>query len=241
MKALIGLTCQYDYSQNRTYNRINYSYIDAIKKADGIPIILPIVREVDAIDMYLDLVQGIIFTGGGDAAPLLYDEEPIRKLDDICFERDDMELKTIRRAYERDIPIFGICRGIQMINIALGGTLYQDIYSQIPNALGHMSSSIRSGHHTIDFVKESKMHEIFKRESIEVNSQHHQSIKTLGENLRINALALDGVIEGIESTNDRFVLGVQFHPEAMIEEHEEFLNIFRFFISYCNKSKRVPY
>lgn len=234
MKPLIGLTCQYDYSQRRKYNKINYTYIDAIKRVGGIPIILPIVNESDIIERYLGIVQGIILTGGGDAAPLLYGEEPIREVDSICYERDNMELKIIKRAYEIEIPIFGICRGIQMINIALGGTIYQDIYRQIPNSLGHNAgSSIEGGYHTIEIVKDSILFEIFKKERIQVNSEHHQSVRALGNNLRINATSLDGVIEGIESTNDKFVLGVQFHPEAMIDKHEEILNIFKYFVSNC--------
>ncbi|MDR7871112.1 MAG: gamma-glutamyl-gamma-aminobutyrate hydrolase family protein [Tissierellaceae bacterium] len=238
MKPLIGLTCQFDYSQRIRFNKINYTYIDAIKKAGGIPIIFPIMSEFDAIDRYLNVVDGIILTGGGDAAPLLFGEEPIREVDSICFERDNMELKIIKRAYEMSKPMFGICRGIQMINIALGGTLYQDIYKQIPDALGHIAgSSIQGGYHTVEIVKDSIMYEIFNKERIQVNSQHHQSVRALGNNLKINALSLDGVIEGMESTNDKFVLGVQFHPEAMIDRNEEFLNIFKFFISHCNVNK----
>ena len=235
MKQLIGLTCQNEYSHNRKFNKINYTYIDAIKKSGGIPIILPIVNEVELLDRYLDILQGIILTGGEDASPLLYGEEPIREVDTICFQRDNMEIEIIKRAYEKSIPIFGICRGIQMINIALGGTIYQDIYRQIPNSLGHIAgSSIEGGYHTIEIVKDSIMYEIFNKERIQVNSQHHQSVRDLGKNLKINSYSLDGIVEGIESTDDRFILGVQFHPEALIDQHDEFLNIFRYFISYCN-------
>lgn len=234
MKPLIGLTCQNEYSRNIKLNKINYTYIDAIKRAGGIPIILPVVKGSDSIDRYLNILQGIILTGGEDASPLLYGEEPIREVDTICFERDNMEIELIKKAYDKDIPIFGICRGIQMVNIALGGTLYQDIYKQIPHARGHISGfSIGGGYHTIEIVKDSIMYEIFKKERIQVNSQHHQSIKDLGENLKINALSLDGVIEGIESTNNKLLLGVQFHPEAMIDQHGEILDIFTYFISQC--------
>ena len=234
MKPLIGLTSQYEHSRNRKFAKINYSYMDAIKRAGGIPIILPIVKESDSIDGYLNILQGIILTGGEDASPLLYGEEPIREVDTICFERDNMEIELIKKAYEKDIPIFGICRGIQMINIALGGTLYQDIYKQISDTIGHISGfSIGGGYHTIEIVKDSIMYDIFKKERIQVNSQHHQSVKDLGKNLKINSYSLDGIIEGIESTDHRFVLGVQFHPEAMIDRHREILDIFSYFISHC--------
>ena len=237
MKPLIGLTPQYGYSNNKKITKINYSYIDAVNQAGGIPIVLPIVKDSDSIDRYIDILQGIILTGGEDAAPLLYGEEPLKEVDSICFERDDMELKIIKRAYEMGVPIFGICRGIQMINIALGGSLYQDIYKQIPNSIGHLAgASIEGGYHTIEIERDSILYEIFKKEKIPVNSQHHQSVKTLGHSLKINALSIDGVIEGIESTNDRFVLGVQFHPEAMIEDREDSLDLFRYFISYCRSN-----
>lgn len=238
MKPLIGLTSQYGYSNNIKFNKINYTYIDAIKKAGGVAIILPVVDDKESINRYLNVLQGIVLTGGEDVSPLLYGQEPSREVDTISFDRDRMEMEIIKEAYSKDIPILGICRGIQIINVALGGTLYQDIYKEIPESIGHISGfSIGGAYHSIDIVKDSIMYEIFNKDRIQVNSQHHQSVKDLGENLKINALSLDGVIEGIESTNDRFVLGVQFHPEAMIERHQEMLKIFNHFISYCKSSK----
>ena len=174
MKALIGLTSQYSYRKTIRLTSLNSTYVEAVKKAGAIPIILPIVEDVEAIDRYLDTVQGVILTGGEDASPLLFGEEPIREVDTICFERDKMEIQLIRRALERKIPLLGICRGIQMINIALGGTLYQDIYKQVPNAIGHISAySIGGGYHTIEIKKDSILYEIFKKEKLAVNSQHH--------------------------------------------------------------------
>lgn len=239
MKPLIGITSQYGYTNNIKLNKINYTYIEAIKRAGGVPVILPVIDERESIDRYLSFLQGIVLSGGEDISPLLYGEEPIREVDTISFERDHMEMEIIKGAYSKDIPILGICRGIQTINVALGGTLYQDIYKQIPNAIGHISGfSIGGGYHSIDIVKDSIMYEIFNKEKIQVNSQHHQSIKDIGKNLKVNAYSVDGVIEGIESTSDRFILGVQFHPEAMINRHEEILDIFKYFVAHCKSGTK---
>lgn len=236
MKPLIGLTCQYDYSNKGKSNKINYTYIDAIKRAGAIPIILPLVTELDLIDGYINLLQGLVLTGGEDASPILYGEEPLREVDKICFHRDKMEVELIRRAYEKRLPLLGICRGMQMINVALGGSLYQDIYRQIPDALGHISGfAIGGGYHTIELVRDSILYEIFEKGRKQVNSQHHQSVKELGENLKINARSLDGIIEGIESIDDRFILGLQFHPEAMLDEYDEFIDLFKYFVSSCKE------
>ncbi|MFY9214585.1 MAG: gamma-glutamyl-gamma-aminobutyrate hydrolase family protein [Tissierellaceae bacterium] len=234
MKPLIGLTCQYEDSPNSRACRLNYTYIGALIRAGASPIILPVVDDWESIDGYLEVLDGIILTGGGDALPILYGEAPMWEVTDICHKRDSMEMEIIKRAYNKNIPLLGICRGMQMINIALGGSLYQDIYRQIPGVLGHSSKySISQGYHTIRVTKDSLLHDILKREEILVNSYHHQSVKDLGANLRISALALDGVVEGIESTTDRFILGVQFHPEAMIDQDRGFMDIFTYFLSSC--------
>ena len=234
MKPIIGLTSQFEYSVSRKFNKLNYTYIDAVVKGGGVPIILPILKNLDDLDKYLDSIDGIIFTGGEDISPLLFGENPIKEVDTICYDRDKIELELFKRAYNRGMPILGICRGLQLINVALGGTLYQDINRQLPNSLGHISTyNIEGGYHSIDIIDDTILYDILGKEKINVNSQHHQSVKELGKNLRVNALSSDGIIEGIETTTGNFVLGVQFHPEAMIEETKEFINIFEYFILYC--------
>lgn len=234
MKPIIGLTSQFEYSVSRKFNKLNYTYIDAVVKGGGVPIIIPILKNLDDLDKYLDSVDGIIFTGGEDISPLLFGEDPTKEVDIICYDRDKIELELFKRAYSRGMPILGICRGLQLINVALGGTLYQDINSQLPNSLGHISTyNIEGGYHSIDIINDTILYDILGKEKINVNSQHHQSVKELGKNLRVNALSSDGVIEGIETTTGNFVLGVQFHPEAMMEEAKEFINIFEYFILYC--------
>lgn len=236
MKPVIGLTCQNENLVNRSINRLNYTYINAVVEGGGIPVIIPIMKKTDDIKNYLDIVDGIIFTGGEDVSPLYFGEEPLREVDAICHDRDITELELFKVAYERGIPIFGICRGLQLFNIALGGTLYQDIYKQIPNAIGHICGhNVQEGYHSINISKDSILYDIYNEEKLVVNSQHHQSLKDLGKDLKITATTSDGVIESIESTNDKFLLAVQFHPEAMAMKYDKFINIFSYFIDKCKK------
>jgi len=231
MKPIIGLTSLCDYNGKKKLNSLNFSYINAITKNGGVPIIIPNLKALSDIDRYIDMIDGIVLTGGEDISPLLYGEEPIKEVKYISYTRDQIELELFDRAYESKLPILGICRGLQVVNVALGGTLYQDIHKQIPDALGHLSTyRLEGGYHSINILEGTRLYDIFEETTISVNSQHHQSIKALGKDLKISAKADDGVVEAIESTNDSFLLGVQFHPEAMIDEHKEFMGIFDYFI-----------
>lgn len=234
MKPIIGLTCASENLVNRSINRLNYTYIKAVVKAGGIPIIIPIMENKENIYRYLDIVDGIIFTGGGDISAQYFGEEPIKEVDEICLDRDMTEMALFHEAYKRGRPIFGICRGHQLINIALGGSIYQDIYTQVANVLGHRcNDNVQDGYHSISIKKDSMLFDIFQKENLVVNSQHHQSIKSLGKDLKITASATDGIVEAIESTNDNFILGVQFHPEAMAIKYEDFLKPFKYFLDRC--------
>jgi putative glutamine amidotransferase len=239
LKPVIGLTCQNENLVNRSINKVNYTYINAVLKAGGLPIIIPVIKDekhVAVIEEYLDKLDGIIFTGGEDVASQYFDEEPVKEVSFICHDRDITEMELFNKAYERGIPIFGICRGIQLLNIALGGDIYQDIYSQAKNVIGHSCGhNVQEGYHTIYILKDSSLYEIFKGEKLLVNSQHHQAVRKLGKDLRIIATTSDGIIEAVESTNDKFVLGVQFHPEAMAVKYDEFLKPFTYFVNKCKK------
>lgn len=235
MNPIIGITSEYSYDERKKFNRVKSAYIEAISKVGGIPLVLPIMKEKEAIEKYLDVVDGILCTGGEDISPLLYGENPIKEVVAISYDRDSMEMDLLKKAYEREIPILGICRGLQIINVALGGSLYQDIHIQLPFALGHVSTyDISQGYHSIDIIDDTILYDIFGINKINVNSNHHQSIKIVAKDLRINSLSKDGIVEGVESIkNSNFVLGVQFHPEEMINRNREFLKIFEYFILYC--------
>ena len=231
MKPIIGLTCQYDSTINRGVNRINAEYINAIAEAGGIPFIIPNLESTEDIGRYLDIVNGIIFTGGEDVSAQYFKEEPIKEVTEVSRDRDITEMALFEKAYEKGIPIMGVCRGMQLINIALGGSLYQDIYVQVPNVFGNNNKiSLKEGFHTINISKDSLVYEIFNKESLLVNSLHHQACKELGRNLKVAAQAKDGIIEAIESTNEKFVLGLQFHPETMAMKYKEFLKPYKYFV-----------
>lgn len=237
MKALIGLTSGDKTIGDISLNSLNYTYIEAVEKSGGIPIVIPNLNNTDSIGRILERIDGIIFTGGEDISPLLFNEEPTRQTTQISYKRDKMEMELFKLAYEKRIPILGICRGIQLINVALGGDLYQDINTQIDNSHGHMSSyDIGGGYHSLKIYKDTHLFNVFKEEKIVVNSQHHQSVRSLGRDLRVNSISPDGVIEGIESSQDKnFLLGVQFHPEAMVSREEDYLKIFHYFIKNCSR------
>ncbi|WFA08198.1 gamma-glutamyl-gamma-aminobutyrate hydrolase family protein [Tissierella sp. Yu-01] len=234
MKPVIGLTCSSEDLVNGSLNKLNDTYINAVYKGGATPIIIPILKNGEHIEDYLEIVDGIVFTGGGDVSPLYFGEDPINELGQIDYDRDLIEMALFQKAYEKGIPIFGICRGLQLLNIALGGDIYQDIYIQVPNVQGHTCMhNIQEGYHVINILEDSILYDIFKKNKLVVNSQHHQAIRKLGDNLKITARSNDGVIEAVESTNNKFVLGVQFHPEAMAVKYDEFLKPFRYFIDRC--------
>lgn len=230
MKAIIGIT-SYEENINGHHN-LNNNYINAVLDAGGIPVIIPTIREDEDYDIYLDKLDGLIFSGGIDVSPLRYKESPLKEINRISSVRDGYELKLFKKAYERKLPILGICRGAQLMNVALGGKLYQDINYQVPEAFGHSPKNMKSSQvfHSIKLEKDSSFYQIIGEEEIFVNSFHHQAVKELGQNLRAVAHAEDGIIEAIEARDDRFMIGVQFHPEGLQKEHPQLAKLFKAFI-----------
>lgn len=238
MKPIIGLALSNRVKSKKTYSVINNDYITAVQKAGGVPILIPFSDNLENIKTFTDKIQGIIFTGGEDISPLTYNEDPIKEIECIIEERDRFELELFNEVYEKKIPILGICRGLQIINVALGGNLYQDIYAQVSNCNGHSPKHVsRSNlYHSVKIEKNSKLFDIFDTEDLRVNSFHHQSVKMLGRDLKINALSKDGIVEGIESLTERFLVAVQWHPENLVERHDEFLKLFKALIDNAKKA-----
>lgn len=215
-------------------------YCAAIEKAGGVPLILSLAASRSAIQALISRLDGLVVSGGDfDIHPRYYREKPLRALGEIQPRRTEFELAMIRVALKRDRPILGICGGAQAINVALGGSLYQDIATQLPKAVEHQQAAKKAtGGHAIRVQPGTLLHRIVKRENLEVNTTHHQAIKRLGKGLMINATAEDGLIEGIESMGHSFVLGVQWHPEAMHRKFAAQQNILRSFIAYCRQLNR---
>lgn len=236
MKPVIGVTTFIDDKANNKLSSLNYNYINSIILAGGIPVLIPIIEDEEDINRFTDIVDGILFTGGGDISPLYFGENPTGKINSISTRRDFIELKLFKKAWEKNMPMLGICRGLQLINVALGGTLYQDIDSQFEGVLGHHPNDILRDelYHTVKLKEGSSLFDIFKTDEISVNSFHHQAIRELGKGLTISALSCEGIIEGVEAKDKRFVVGVQWHPEALTVRYPEFQKLFCAFVNSCN-------
>ncbi|MCX6642771.1 MAG: gamma-glutamyl-gamma-aminobutyrate hydrolase family protein, partial [Candidatus Bathyarchaeota archaeon] len=210
MKPVIGITSSYN-NTDQSYI-LPSSYVLAVERGGGIPLLLPPTLNID-VDRHLALVDGIILTGGVDVDPRFYDEDPIPQMGIIDPLRDDYELKLTRRIIETRKPVLAICRGCQILNVAAGGKLWQDINSQVTNSIKHnQQAPTFYASHTVRMAKDSKLSEIYGIETIGVNTFHHQGIKARGSGLTAAAWANDETIEAIEGSG-KFTLGVQWHPE----------------------------
>jgi len=221
---LIGITADLSgISENRTQVAqeptlfLPQRYYHAVQQADGMAFIVPPVGSRSALHRILQRLDGLLISGGNfDIHPSYYDEKPISGLGVIKKARTEFELELVDLALSQDLPLLGICGGAQAINVALGGSLYQDIATQLPNASKHEQGAKKDkGGHPIEIHSGTRLRRIIQKQTLEVNTTHHQAIKKVGEGLVVNATAKDGLIEGIESPSHRFVLGVQWHPEVL--------------------------
>lgn len=210
-------------------------YYRAVERAGALPVVLPPLASSAAMRQALDRFDGLIISGGGfDIHPSYYGEKPMRQLGAIKAERTEFELAIAAAALKKDLPLLGICGGEQALNVVLGGTLYQDIAAQVANAGEHQQSEKKTrGGHNVRIAKGTRLRAIVKRPSLEVNTTHHQAVHRLGKGLITDAIADDGVIEGIESTRHTFVLGVQWHPEALAPHRQGHRRIIEAFIAAC--------
>ncbi|MDL2310762.1 gamma-glutamyl-gamma-aminobutyrate hydrolase family protein [Peptostreptococcaceae bacterium OttesenSCG-928-C18] len=230
MSKFIGIPCWLENRNGFVSHEINNNFSKMVLESGGIPIIMPQVLEKDILDEYIEMVDGLILVGGSDISPYLYNEGPNRFLDSTSPIRDEIEMYLLEKAVDKNIPLLGVCRGMQLMNIFFGGTLYQDIYSQCDDVFNH---SDRDGkrviyYHKIDIVKNSRLYEIYGSELV-VNTFHHQAIKDVGNGFKVTAKTDDGVIEAIEYEKDHFIMGIQFHPEFP-EHNKKFYKIFEYFI-----------
>lgn len=203
-------------------------YVKAIVNAGAIALILPPAPSSIALRRLLARLDGLVLSGGNfDIHPSYYGEKPLAGLGTIKAERSNFELDLTAAALKQDLPLLGICGGAQAINVALGGSLYQDIGAQVGDAQEHQQSrkSVKRGHR-ISIQPRTLLRRIVGRSHAEVNTTHHQAVKTLGRGLIVNAVAGDGIVEGIESTRHAFVIGVQWHPELLAPRQRHQRRIF---------------
>lgn len=242
MKPFIGISGNIIIDQGghfpgyeRAY--VNNDYIEAVTLAGGMPFIMPIVEDEDLIKQQVEQIDGLILSGGQDVNPLFYGEEPSQKLGSIFPKRDLYEQQLIRYAIKKKKPILAICRGMQILNVTCGGTLYQDISLIEGASIKHNQHSIPSlPTHSVIIKEGTHLYRLYEDKTI-TNSFHHQAVKQVAPGFRIAALSKDGVIEAIEKEGNHFVVGIQWHPEMMAKKHEHMLNLFKCFIeqtSYQN-------
>jgi putative glutamine amidotransferase len=241
-KPVIGLTCQL-FPEPLARSSVNQQYVDAVAAAGGAPLLIPIGLNPEALDRIFGLVDGVLLPGGDDVSPRLYGEDPHPSVGDVSDTRDWLELEVARRAMRDGIPLLGICRGIQLLAVAGGGTLWQDVPSQYEAALSHDIREHGRDHlcHEIEVEPESRLAHAIGSTSATVNSFHHQAVRDVPDGFRVTARAGDGIVEAIESNDDRFVVGVQCHPEGMWRTTApEFAGLFSAFVEAARARSLSP-
>ena len=236
MKPIIGITIDMEKDDKQS---IKNAYVKAVIHAGGLPFLIPSGIEGDAAQL-VERIDGLLLSGGDDINPLLFDEEPHPNLGTVTPERDTTELEITRQMLKQDKPILGICRGIQVLNVAVGGSVYQDCTKQIDRPILQHLQKAPIGHptHFVQLAKGSLLEELAGRDQILVNSYHHQSLKDVPEPFIVSGNATDQIIEAVESAQHHFVIGVQWHPESLAVNGDTVsLQIFDRFIQACKKGK----
>ena len=213
-------------------------YVNSVAQNGGVPVIIPILDNTDIIDSALNKLDGIIFSGGADVNPHLYNEEPRYGLGEVTPERDEHEFKLLEKCLnDYQFPILGICRGVQVMNVYHGGSLYQCLEKERPGGLMHMLFNkypFEYPTHRVSVSSDSKLYSLVEKDSLFVNSFHHQGVKQVGTGLKAVSQAQDGIVEALELDDDRFMVGVQWHPEMMAQKCSNAKDIFTNFIKRCN-------
>ena len=227
-KPLIGISLGY----SPTKNSVNNTYVNSILMNGGVPYLIPVTDDVEVLRQVVAQLDGIVFTGGEDFAPAYFGEEEHEHLGEVNVNRDTYDLTLFKLASDRNIPTLGICRGLQLINVGMGGTLYQDLPSQKPSDINHRQQEAGTvATHSVSVVEGSLMHQILGEKEIQVNTFHHQAIKKLAPGLKIVGWANDSVPEMIEAYPNRQIIGTQFHPEIFTANGDKLLGkLFQFLI-----------
>lgn len=233
-KPVIGLTGSYKPDPETPQHFLNQSYFDAIRHFGGIPLLIPVLAEDTELAFLLKQCDGILLTGGNDLDPALFGESVLNDTVVIAAERDEAEFRVLDLAVQRNLPIFGICRGIQVMNVYFGGTLYQDIPSQIPSDISHrMEKPFHRTCHSCMVEKDTPLHNLAGVSRFGVNSHHHQAVMDLAHGFIAMGHSEDGIIEAICDPAKAFCWGVQWHPERIWDIENVSAKLFEAFISAC--------
>lgn len=222
-RPTIAINC--DWLENRARVpalMIRMNYLTSIIQAGGTPLVVPVVDDPALLESYLDRIAGLLLIGGRDISPARYGASAHPLTVPLPAMREEFDLRLVRTALDRGVPVMAICLGCQLLNVAMGGTLHQDVASAFPDSpLQHTKKIGMSlvSHH-VRIMKDTQLFQIIGKEEIETNSSHHQSVNQLGDGLVASAFAEDGVIEAVESTRYPFALGVQWHPEYLADQED---------------------
>ena len=213
---------------------VNQDYVESVLRSGGTPVLFPVTDDRETLSSLLDRVDGLLLTGGGDVDPALYGESTLPCCGEISARRDAMEFPLCREALARRMPVLAVCRGLQVLSCALGGTLYQDLDEQFAGSAEKLShpryDTPADPVHTVDVRPGTLLASIVGAGSLSVNSRHHQGIKKPGSGLIVSAVSPDGLAEGIEWPDAPFVLGVQWHPESLADRYPAHRAIFDAFV-----------
>lgn len=233
MKPIIGVMPLWDDDKDSIW--MLPGYMDGIRQAGGLPVIFPITDDEEDLKQLIHKCNGLLFTGGHDVSPERYLEQPLEGLLSCCEKRDSMEGVVLRGAIKENIPVLGICRGIQFINAALGGTLYQDLPLQHPSEIEHhQCAPYDVPVHDANILPDSPLHHLLGSRRIPVNSYHHQAVKKLAPDLQVMAVSTDGIVEAVWMPSHRFLWAVQWHPEFSFQKDENSRKIFQAFVGACH-------
>lgn len=235
MKPIIGVTAITNPENKRVYE-VECRYLESIIKSGGIPQIIPTNIQLEDCRQIIKTIDGLLIPGGMDVSPLSYGEDPHPTVTYSIKQHDKIEIELVKLAREYDIPVIGICRGAQIINVAFGGNLYQDIPSQYKNEICHnqVLSNSDETTHVITIEENSYIGRLLNKQVLEVNSIHHQAIRRVAEGFNVVARARDGIVEAIESIDGK-IIGFQWHPEKLFYVSEESQVLFKGFIERCRK------
>ncbi len=238
MRPLIGIPCHADYADGtrRPIYSNNRAYVHAIEHAGGVPILIPFLYDFTMLDTLLPRLDGLLLSGGIDIDPAVYGEAPHLLCDQPDKELDEIELKLAAWALHEDIPTLGVCRGMQILNVALGGTLYQDIDDLCPASLHHSNRQQPRDYlaHRVNVLPGSRVEQLLGPGSFMANSLHHQAVHEPGRDVIISGTADDGIAEMLEVNGRRFIIAAQFHPEEIYLKETASARLFARFVQACS-------
>lgn len=233
-KPIIGIVPLVDTERDSLW--MLPGYMDSVTEAGGIPVMLPLTWDPETVAQLVKICDGFLFTGGQDVSPMIYEEAVMEQCGECCPDRDRMEIQLLLQAMQADKPILGICRGIQFINAALGGSLFQDLPTMFPTGVEHHGKPpYELPTHNV-FLTDSPLRDLLDKDILPVNSFHHQGVKLLAPGMEVMAMSSDGLIEAIYAPDRHFLWAVQWHPEFMHAVDENSRKIFTAFVEAAGQT-----